>query len=249
MAITFPTNPTLNQSYTSGNTKFVWDGSVWRSQRPVPVASQANFDINTLPTSPHAMDDEFNDGSLNIVKWRTSSGGDPTGWTLRESCATATSIGGAPSLIFQSIADSSWKIRVALCIPQWFTGTSQTLGFNMYRTANQRSIDFGHWSDGSNNRSLVGNNFSGNYTAWNGTFYSGSYGTDAGIVVYKMNYWEFESNGTSVTWRWSNTGYEKAWRTLHTQNFSTWLGGTPDRVGFWLSGLPVGLIDWFRRIS
>lgn len=249
MAITFPSNPTLNQTYTSGGTTYTWNGSVWRSQRPVPVVSQDLFDINVLPTSPHAMDDEFNGTTLD-AKWTNHLGATPpASWALRESCLTASAINGAVGLIFQPMAASSWKIRMAVCLPRWFSGTNQTLGFNMYRSANQRSIDYGHWSDGANTRNIVGNYFGGNYTTWNGLSYSGSYGNDAGPYAYKMNYWEFESNGTTVTWRWSNTGHEKAWRGLHTQNFSTWLGGTPDKVGIWLSGVPVGLIDWFRRIS
>lgn len=250
MAILFPTSPSLNQTYVSGDKTFRWNGASWRSTTAIPIeATSSLFDVNTPPASPHAMDDEFNGASLNTDKWKTLAGGTPTGWSISQGCLTNTTTNGYPDLIFQNISDSTWTFRMAISIPLWFNNINQTLSFTAYRSSNQRSIDFGHWSNGSNSRFPAGNRFASNYSSWQGNSYTGGYGNDETLYGYHMNYWEFELTATHVVWKWSNSGHTNSYRTIYSEPLSTWLGGTPTKVGIWVAAIPVAMIDWFRRVA
>lgn len=250
MAISFPTNPSLNQTYVSGDKTFRWNGYAWRSTTTIPTAGAFTlFDANIPPETPNAMDDEFNGTSLDTDKWKTLAGGTPTGWSISQNCLTNTTYNGYPNTIFQNISDSTWIFRMAVFIPQYFNNINQTLSFTAYRSSNQRSIDFGHWSNGSNVRGAYGNRFASDYTSWQGNSYQGGYGTDEAQYCYHTNYWEFELTATHVIWKWSNSGHTNSYRTIFSEALSTWLGGTPTKVGIWVSAMPVAMIDWFRRIA
>jgi hypothetical protein len=54
MALSFPTSPTLNQTYTSGTQSWIWNGSQWDAVLPGIKIS------DTAPSAPFAGDIWYN---------------------------------------------------------------------------------------------------------------------------------------------------------------------------------------------
>ena len=73
MAINFPSNPTLNQTFTSGTKTFVWNGTSWTSSQ------EANISVDTTPQLGGDLDINGNDitgtGNINITGIVTATGG------------------------------------------------------------------------------------------------------------------------------------------------------------------------------
>lgn len=49
MAISFPANPTLNQTYTYGNKTWQWNGTAWQTYYPIsaPIGAISRIDSGT----------------------------------------------------------------------------------------------------------------------------------------------------------------------------------------------------------
>ena len=72
MAINFPSNPTLNQTFTSGTKTFVWNGTSW-------TYTEFNISVDTTPQLGGDLDINGNDitgtGNINITGIVTATGG------------------------------------------------------------------------------------------------------------------------------------------------------------------------------
>lgn len=223
-------------------------GSTWKE-----VDDQPSWSINPdkPPTSANAMDDEFNDASID-GKWTsyTDAGGNASYTELNNllTLQYTSSASNTSRLIskLQTVPGGNWKFRTKMYIE----GVSATYiggGLVVRNTSNNKTLMVNFMKHAS-----YGDGFTGIILRMNGTTFSSE--TDLANLFSHIIYLEVEYDGTNIIFRSSASGM--VYTTLHSETVANFLGTTPEFVGIGIhpwnttSGIvmPTFSYDWFRRI-
>lgn len=201
------------------------------------------------PVTPNAMDDEFNDGSVN-GKW--TSFNQLSGQTITEQghtlvMETPTNIQGRVFALMQTAPSGTWKIRTKM-FQEGATWNYFGYGLIVRRTTGaDKSLEAGQlWINSNFGQTL--------YAIYlNGTSYASE------VDLYNVNssptYLEVEYDGTNIIWRHSTSG--EVYVQFYSVVASTAIGGAPEQVGLFVhpygdnnaNWKGVASFDWFRRIQ
>lgn len=206
------------------------------------------------PSSPNAMDDEFEAGSLD-GKWAfRNQGGLTAGFS--DGCLVLNKpqeAADAVRLVEQNCPAGTWRFRAKTAL--YSSATNYQLGgMVLYNTSASRAVVFGIVYSGSfqiyaDKRSLS-------------TFSGSLFGTALGAATIIQNpeqwlYLEVEKNATHFILRVSTNGVK--FRQVHTETLSTYIenSGTIDKIGLGILSNSTGggtqaceyIVDWFRRMA
>lgn len=207
------------------------------------------FDVP--PSSPDAMDDEFNDNNFDTTKWTWLNQGTAT---ISEAAAdyghaTLTDPSGAGAnlrALEQTLPATPWRFRAKVAL---FTNRTNvgTAGLYIRSSVSSRIYTFNPIYE-SGEKIYVQR-----YT--NASTFSATQTTlTLGQVVTPYIYLDIENDGTTLFFRYSFSGHPKTFNLLYSEAQTTWFtgGNLPNRIGFFANShnsAPVGLVlDWFRRI-
>lgn len=261
-----PANPIVTNigiiSVTAGDGSIVVDDYDPRNLVLTVPSSGSSFEpwatgLDTIPVSPDAMDDEFNDESFDSVKWTWINQG---GATVQEDSAslehlilhTPANSGDQYRLLYQTLPGGTWKFRAKVF-------------------ARMPDLNFAH--AGIFVRDSVG----GKFYAFGPLYASGqslliqamnsvsSYGGTPSSLARSFDqyvYLEIEYNSTNLIFRWAPSflpwspfsfSQNPAFTVALTVAPGSFLGVVPDQIGIMgdsNSGQPVDTyVDWFRRIA
>lgn len=221
---------------------------LWLSEAPTS-ATPANVTPDTHPSSPNAMDDEFEATSLD-AKWAWRNQGAATiSFTKGAAVIYAPNSASIQQRIIEQAAPAgAFKIRCK--VQQWLAAANYTrAGLFVLRTASSKmlAVDLAY---------STGFKYEAN--SWNvAGAYIGSIGSAVDSLgdAYGFCYLEIEYDGSSVySFRVSRSGYDGTFLDIGTQAQATNLGGAADKVGIYVNvensaGESRGAFDWFRRVS
>lgn len=198
---------------------------------------------DTPPTSPNAMNDEFNSVTLD-AKWTLRGSGawtmnNANGFLLFQQSAVNERIKGAD----QPISGLSWRFRTHCYMN---SGALNFNGVGLYvRNSVNGKVDFYGMMHNSNFGYFAP-------VAWHFTdMDTHSISTNANLWFMSMHwYLEIEYNGTNFYFRHSADGYN--YYTIFTYPQASWLAGTPTEVGVGVHHYGPALnasFSWFRRMA
>lgn len=242
-----------------------WDGLKWINADPVAGSGgggggDGNVTPDTHPASAHALDDEFEAGSLD-AKW-TNLNGSTVAVSRGAVCITDAStsednLGG----IYQATGGGNFKVRAKVF---YGSDTGKILsntafgnrgGIFMRRSSASKVIVLGIYNDsGTGSLRFYVNKYTNDGGAGasnsNLAVSSASSGGNRDNLWQPGVYLEMEYDGTNVTFRMSSSGHDGTFVTLGTETAATFLGGAPDGVGIYndrgtSTNLPT-VCDWFR---
>ena len=55
MAFNFPSSPAVNDTYTSGNTSYIWNGTSWTSYANTTVVTTSTVNVNSAYTNQYTL--------------------------------------------------------------------------------------------------------------------------------------------------------------------------------------------------
>lgn len=248
---------------TSGDV-LAFDGSAWVPSTPSGGGgSGGGGDVtpDNPPASPHAMDDEFDDNTID-AKWTASStysqGSIISAAETQGALVIVINAGTNDKAYTQPISGSAWKIRAKVRMTDLSSmdgfGSWNRIGIFAARSADTKRVSgLYQFSTGA---SFAGADF----RRTTGNTYNSDTGVSAQIVTPEMlasygAYLELEYDGTDFFFRVSASGHEGSFCLAYTESATAHLGGAPDLVGIEASpssGSAVNaayIFDWFRRIS
>lgn len=224
-----------------------WDGYAWVNEAPTGGGSSANITPDTHPSSPNAMDDEFEAGSLDAIwSWRN------------QGTSTVSFADGAilllPQLVTglnnrcleQPLPGGNWKFQAKLS-GVWLVATAYG-GLHLTENVSGKQIMFFFQS----NDIRVGN--ANSVTSFSGVVASGGFSASRDGGFEDLIYFEIEYDGTNLIFRLSNSGIDGTFRTFYSTTPGAFLGAVPTHIGFHASpdsttDQSLLTLDWFRRVS
>lgn len=196
---------------------------------------------DSYPASPDAMDDEFEEVSLNARwTWRNQSTATAVlgnGYLTLTGLPISTAI---HRVIEQPLTTGRFRAKMAI-----FNTSNALSGMGVWRTANDRSTTIGCQSTTGY---LV--------THWDNSAFSSN--PLSPTSVFNCNFWhyyEMEIDATNTIFRISDTGNDGSFRTVGTIAHATFLDGAPDRIFLFVNqqndGSPASyiVVDWFRKMA
>jgi hypothetical protein len=215
-----------------------------------PGAGAGLVEPDTPPTSPNALDDEFNGTSID-AKWvrNTSiSGGSCTVAVGSGILRITTGATGDPHCYGQAIS-GNFKVRAKIGMLTTTIGSAyanfQQCGLYVYRSTGTKRISFHLLS-----------NLNLEIGRWTAVTFNTATAYGANMVKRDFEsfiYVEMEYDGTNIISRVSRTGHEGTFFQVASETAASHLGGAPTEVGLMANASSATAVmltcDWFRRIS
>lgn len=213
---------------------------------------------DTPPSSPNAMDDEFDDttgmsGPVNGLNgrwaWR-NQGGATIGYASACGILTAPSNSGdSLRIIEQSVPVGNWRVRAKASFAGVINNYS-AVGLVVFDSASSKLLTWNVvWSDSALFQLARWNSV----TSFSANIGTGALSTPIG-GMHQPVYFELEYNGTSIIARYSYSGIDGTFLTFGTEAVATFLGSAPETVGIYAnrataSSSAIGVFRWFRRVA
>jgi hypothetical protein len=237
----------VDAPYPAVGDVLTWDGYGWVNQVPTGGGGSANVTPDTHPSSPDAMDDEFEAGALDAI-WS---------WRNQGTSTVAFSQGAirlSPQLVAglnnrcleQPLPGGNWRFRAKLS-GVWGAVAGSYGGLHLTESVSGKQVMFFF----QNSLFRVGN--ANSVTSYNGDVATG-YTTAIDGGFEDWIYFEIEYDGTNLIFRFSNSGLDGTFRQLYSTTPGAFLGAVPTHVGFHASPNSTTIaivlaLDWFRRMA
>lgn len=221
-------------------------GLIWA---PGGAGGSANITPDTHPSSPNAMDDEFEAGSLD-VKWTQQNS--PTSVVLASGSVLimdASNLTDNIGAIEQPIT-GTFKIQAKVQITAG--PIDNRGGIYVRNTGSGKLLVNGIFYSGGTTWYV---NRLTNFTTISTNVFLGTSGGGGEAPSFGRDWWyqEIEYDGTDVIFRASLSGVIGTFVEMYREAAATFLGGAPDACGIYAdrgsATLTPLIADWFRRIA
>jgi hypothetical protein len=217
------------------------------------IDDQPSWSVNPdkPPASADAMDDEFNDGVVD-VKWTqyTDAGGNASyseyGNLLELKYNSSAANTSRYVALVQPAPVGNWKFRTKMHI-EGILWTYTGGGFLVRNSSSNKNYWFAYLKHGS-----YGDGLTGYYGRFTGSTINSE--VDFANLWTQTYYLEVEYNGTNLYYRTSTSGV--SYQLVHTEVVASQLGAAPEYVGILLHPYstnggytPQVSVDWFRRVQ
>lgn len=207
----------------------------------------APVSVDTIPASPHVMDEE-GEGTVLDAKWTWVNQGTSTA-TFANGClimAPQQSATQNVRAIYQTVAGAfKWRVKFAIAA----TASFNRGGIALKNSGGNKLLEFGLFHNTTSDFHLYVNEDNSTTSTSSTAFNTG---TLPGFGLHsQFAYIEAEYDSTNIKFRYSLTGVEGTFVQVYTALAATFLG-TPDQLGLYAdcfgttSGLAI--FDWARRV-